>query len=460
MLLATTNLVCQNISSSPFLWVVPLCIYLLSLTICFENNRWYKRRVFFCLYAIAVGMTARLIVSPRNDLDPVSQLSTYFLLLFAVCMICHGELERAKPAPRFMTPYYLSIAFGGALGGVLVVLAAPHFFRGYYEFHIAVLATGALVLLTSFFGGAKALPDGEPKRVPLTARFASAVMVLAVLAISIWVIQSKAPQHERVVAQSRNFFGVKRVYDKDGIRYLEHGPIVHGGQLLAEADQMQPILYYTAHTGLGTLLTNYRRLSGRAESDPLRIGVIGLGAGTLAAYGRTGDAIRFYEIDPQVIALSSGPRPLFTYLEKSPAKIETVLGDARINLESEAAAHQLQEFDVLIVDAFGGDAPPVHLLTAEAMALYRQHLRGPDSVIAVNISNRVLDLTPVLRALSAKQQLTFDHFGSFGGVDWVLLSRNESILKDPVLYRPFDFSKDTPVLWTDDYSNLLSVLKK
>ena len=157
--------------------------------------------------------------------------------------------------------------------------------------------------------------------------------------------------------------------------------------------------------------------------------------------------------------LSAGSRPAFTFLQNSHGHIETVLGDARLNLEAEAARHELQRFDVLVVDAFGGDAIPVHLLTSEAMGVYLEHLKGPDSVIAVHISNRVLDLTPVLRALAAKWQLTFNHVGSFGGVDWVLLSRNGKVLQDPTLYRPFHFG-DAPVLWTDDYSNLLSVLKK
>jgi hypothetical protein len=169
--------------------------------------------------------------------------------------------------------------------------------------------------------------------------------------------------------------------------------------------------------------------------------------------------MRFYEIDPQVAELSSGDHPAFTFLRNSPGSIEMVLGDARLNMESEASRHALQQFDVFVVDAFQGDAPPIHLLTSEAMELYLKHLHGEDSVIAVNISNRVLDLTPVLRALSAKWNLTFNLVGSFDGTSWVLLSRDQKILRDPIIYRPFDY-KDAPVLWTDDYSNLLSVLKR
>lgn len=223
---------------------------------------------------------------------------------------------------------------------------------------------------------------------------------------------------------------------------------------------MEPLTYYRRSSGLGLLLENYRGLTVQTESSPLRIGAIGMGAGTVAAYAQPGDTVRFYEIDPQILALSQGSRPVFTYVRDSQGKIETVLGDARLSLESEGSRHEFQHFDVLILDAFSGDAIPVHLLTSEAMELYFRHLRGPDSVIAVHISNRAVDLTPVLRAFAAKYQLTFTDLGSFNGPDWFLLCRNQRILKDPKLYRPFPDSDDPTVLWTDDYSNLLSVLRK
>ena len=461
MLLATTNLICQKISSSPFLWVMPLCVYLLTFTICFESSRWYKRPVFFSLYFVSVCLIARMAMYPEAELDAIRQMSVYCLLLFAVCMVCNGELERLKPPALQATPFYLSIAFGGALGGAFVVLLAPLLFHGFYEFHLAVLAAGVVIL--------KVVLSEWPRtsgnwldfrwRGGVAGRVVLATVSVGALVLLVFVIRTNIEQEAHDVVHVRNFFGVKRVYDKDGIRYLQHGAITHGGQYLSESQQMEPILYYTPHTGIGVLLKNYRRITGRNESEPLRLGVIGLGAGGLATYSGPGDSMRFYEIDPQVMQLSAGSRPTFTYLQKSRGTIETVLGDARLNLEAEAARHELQQFDVLVVDAFGGDAIPVHLLTSEAMQLYLQHLRGADSVIAVHISNRVLDLTPVLRALSTKWQLTFNHVGSFGGIDWVLLSRNKKVLEDPVLYRPFQFS-DAPVLWTDDYSNLLSVLKK
>ena len=455
MLLATTNLVCQNIASNPFLWVIPLCIYLISFSICFENSRWYRRTVFFPLFFLAGCLTARLMAADPSDLDPVSQLGTYFLLLFTVCMVCNGELERLKPSAERVTPFYLSIAFGGALGGVFVVLAAPHLFHDFYEFKLAMVATGLVVLTISV----KGFFSASAKVRETVGQFLSAVATIALLAVLVWAFRAQARREAGNIVQQRNFFGVKRVYDEKGVRYLQDGGIVHGGQYLAESLRAEPLTYYKVHSGLGMLMKNYRRITGQKELAPLRFGLIGMGAGTVAVYGQSGDSMRFYEIDPQILALSEGSRPLFTYVHDSRGKIETVLGDARLSMEAEASRNEFQQFDILVLDAFSGDAIPVHLLTSEAMQLYLQHLRGPDSVIAVHIANRAVDLTPVLRAVSAKYGLTFNDMGGFTGPEWVLLCKNPKILRDPMLYRPFKWS-DSPVLWTDDYSNLLTVLKK
>ena len=462
MLLAITNVVCQNIAPNPFLWVIPLCIYLISFSICFENSRWYKRGVFFPLFLAAGCLTARLVVAGPDDFDPVSQLGTYFFLLFTVSIVCNGELERLKPSPERLTTFYLSIAFGGVLGGAFVVLAAPRLFHSFYEFQLVLLATVLLVLMISVHAF---LLTRKKRTVSASRRQAilqaiSAAATICVLVVLFWAFQTRTHRESGNVVQMRNFFGVKRVFDQDRVRYLSNGGIIHGGQYLAEPSHMEPLTYYNRHTGLGLLLENYRRLTAREESSSLRIGAIGMGAGTVAAYAKRGDTVRFYEIDPQIVALSQGPKAVFRYVLGSSGKIETVLGDARLSLESEASRHEFQRFDVLILDAFSGDAIPVHLLTCEAMELYFRHLRGLDSVIAVHISNRAVDLTPVLRAFAARYQLTFTDVSSFNGPDWFLLCRSPRILRDPVLYVPFPDLDDPTVLWTDDYSNLLSVLRK
>ena len=461
MLLATTNMISQKIAANPFLWVVPLYIYLLTFTICFENSAWYKRPIFFTLYFVAVAGLAWTTIYPEAEIDTVRQMSLYCLLLFAVCMVCTGELERLKPTPKAATLFYLSIAFGSVLGSAFVVLVAPIVFHGFYEFYLAVLGTGAVILAVALAADPEQ-PRISPRfpAVKVLGRVTVAATALASLVTTVAVVRAEVVQQSRDVVQLRNFFGAKRVYDKDGIRYLQHGAIAHGAQYLAERVRMEPLLYYNRHSGVGMLLSCYRRLSGRSEHQPLRLGMIGLGAGDLAAYARDGDYLRFYEIDPQVVQLSTGSLPTFTYLRNGRGRVEIITGDARVSMEAERSRGELERFDVLVVDAFQGDAPPVHLLTSEAIELYLQHLRGADSVIAINISNRVLDLTPVLRAVSARWHLCFDLIGNFDGTVWVLLSRDNNVIKDAAIYRgPFEF-KDPPVLWTDDYSNLLSVLKK
>ena len=460
MLLATTNLVCQHIAPNPFLWVVPLCIYLISFSICFENSRWYRRTVFFPLFFMSGCLSARLMAANPATLAPVSQLGTYFLMLFTVCMVCHGELERLKPCARQVTPFYLSIAFGGALGGAFVALVAPHLFHTFYEFNLALFATVVVVFTISIKGFFFALKNGTigSKRREAVLRLVSAVSTIALLAVLLWAFRTQARRQVGNITQLRNFFGVKRVYDENGIRFLVNGGIVHGGQYLGEGLSHQPLTYYSRRTGLGLLLENYRRITGQTESAPLRLGAIGMGAGTVATYLQPDDTIRFYEIDPQIVDLSYGHAPVFTYVLGSRGTVTTVLGDARLSLEAEASRHELQRFDLLVLDAFSGDAIPVHLLTSEAMQVYLQQLRGPDSVIAVHISNRAVDLTPVLRAEAARYKLTFIYIGNFDS-EWALLCRNRKILEDPVLYHPFVWNEPL-VLWTDDYSNLLSVLKR
>jgi hypothetical protein len=460
MLLATTNLISQKISANPFLWVMPLSIYLLTFTICFENSGWYKRPISFSLYFCAVGLLAWSARYPDAEIDALHQMSLYCLVLFAVCMVCHGELQRLKPAPHNATPFYLSMAFGGVSGSAFVVLIAPEIFHGIYEFHLAILATGAVILAIALRSGTGNEGFGPSFGTHSVTRAATITAALISLVAAIAVVRADFAQQSRDIIRLRNFFGAKRVYDANGVRYLQHGAIAHGGQLLGPGLQMEPLLYYSRYSGIGILLNNYRLLAGRSEVQPLRLGVIGLGAGDLAAYAKPGDYLRFYEVDPQVVQLSTGAAPVFTYLRNTRGQVELVSGDARINLEAEAARGELQRFDVLVVDAFQGDAPPVHLLTSEAMQVYLKHLRGADSVIAVNISNRVLDLTPVLRALSAKWQLCLDLVGNFDGTIWVLLAQDNNILHNPAIYRgPFEFN-DPPVLWTDDYSNLLRVLKR
>ncbi|MCX6615786.1 MAG: fused MFS/spermidine synthase, partial [Acidobacteria bacterium] len=254
---------------------------------------------------------------------------------------------------------------------------------------------------------------------------------------------------------SRNFFGVKKVFDQGGYRILRHGRIVHGQQSLDPARRGEPTSYYARDTGINLLLTGYPR------TNPWRVGVVGLGTGTLAAYGQPGDYYRFYEIDPDVTALSRSESPEFTFLRDSRARVEVIAGDARLALERELRRPQPQQFDVLVLDAFSSDSIPVHLLTREAFRIYVGHLRGPDSVLAVHISNRFLDLALVVAGLAADAGLNSAQVKN-AGADWVLLSRRPAMLRLPGLRdhaQPVALDRP-PRLWTDDFSNIFQALKR
>jgi len=499
MLLSTTNLLCQNIAVIPLLWVVPLSLYLLSFIITFDSNRWYRRAVFIPLYALGLGVGMKAIFEGANFVA-IRQIGMFSLALFSVCMVCHGELARSKPGARHLTAFFLLVATGGALGGVIVVLIAPVIFRGLWEFQIALIGCGAL-LVWSFLmedrrgkteraAWAVALailayflrPQVTQRQALVTAGIAliaallymrrkrkgaaiapnfpwiPAAVLAAVALAGFFALQRIQRDAGYALLQDRNFFGVKYVIKTFDSLRMQSGAVQHGSQFIDPAKRDEPTSYYSRKTGVGMLLTNFPR--GANGLQPLRVGVIGMGVGTLAAYGQSGDFYRFYEIDPVVIHFSEGLHPYFTFVKDSPAKVETQVGDGRLSLEHELSLGQPQKYDVLIVDAFRGDAIPLHLLTREAMEIYTQELRGPDSVVAFHISNWYLDLAPVVVGLGDSQQMSSVAVSS-GGARWIFLSRNPASLALPKMKEfatPVPLSR-APLLWTDDYSNLLQVLR-
>ena len=456
MLLSTTNLISQEIAVIPLLWVLPLCVYLLTFIICFGAERWYRRRIFHTLYALA--FSAALVVLSASAPHILIQITVFCVALFAVCMVCHGELVKHKPGSEFLSSFYLTIASGGALGSIFVVLIAPHIFQRFWEFQLSLLICGLLLLTIVFL----------EKESWLYKRLAFRVLLYAIIVA--FMLQGYAygvalihrNPGARVALRARNFFGVKAVLQDQYGNWLLHGQTRHGVQLADPVFHDAPTLYYKRQSGIGLLLEHYPGfLDEGGKRRTLRVGVIGLGAGTLAAYGHPGDYFRFYDIDPQVVELSLGQAPWFSFLHDSSATIEIVLGDARLSLEREAAIGQLQKFDVVVLDAFNNDSIPVHLLTKEAMALYIRHLRGPDSVIAFHLTNRALDLRPVAYGLSREYRMTCleveEHFS-----DWLLASSNTDMMNSPEVKK-----RSTPVtirhavpLWTDEYSNLWDVVKR
>jgi len=454
LLLGVTNHLTQNVASIPFLWVLPLSLYLLSFTLAFWGPALYPRAFYMPLLAVSIlGMdvlfSAPFVVSPLRILLPV-----FCIGLFAGCMVCHGELARLAPDLQYLTPYYLAIAAGGALGGIFVGVAAPLFFRTTYELPLGIAACAILALISLIRN-----PGGNN----VGAWWQRALLILAssisiVVVVSLMLLVFQPPKGYRLL--DRNFYGVLKVVDegtpgdRNSRRILSHGSINHGAQFLQPDRHLEPITYFHPDSGVGLAIRS------RGSSNPLRVGIIGLGAGIIAAYGRTGDVYRFYEINPLVVKIADSD---FTYLRDSRAEVEVILGDGRLSLEREPQ----QKYDVLIADAFSGDAIPIHLLTREAIQLYLRHLKK-DGILALQISNRYIDLKPVIQRLAENVDMEAMAINTAGNpetgaeaAEWVLLSVAGETLEKPPLPGAGKALQQTPDvrMWTDDYSSLFRLLK-
>ncbi len=465
MLLATTSIMSQDLAVVPLLWILPLALYLLSFVICFQHERLYWRPLFIAgLVASLAWMT--FVLSGSVSVPLRTQIVCYSLTLFMLCMVCHGELVRVRPASRYLTSFYLMVAGGGALGGFLVTVVAPRVLRGFWEYHFGVLATTLLVLWILFRNPSE---KAEHRR-PVWAWALIGVLGISWIALAYTLGRNIGESTKRNVEMSRNFFGVLRVqelYITDPSQHqysLVHGRIEHGYQFQDSVKRNWPVAYYGEDTGMGVA---FRFHPNRGSHAPMRIGVIGLGAGTTAALGQAGDVIRFYEINPDVVRLSD---KYFTYRKDSKAKSDVTLGDARVSLERERAAGVSEQFDMIVVDAFSSDAIPVHLLTRECFDTFRFHLK-PDGILAFHITNRYFDLRPVVRNLTVPgpspqmQALWFNVPGSQSlgtdRTDWVLVTSNAAFLSNPDVQArvtPWPDLVPKPIKWTDDYSNLVSVI--
>jgi SAM-dependent methyltransferase len=477
MLLTVTIHITQNVASIPFLWVLPLAIYLITFILCFDGKGWYLRVWYLPLSALMVAMLMAGLNYRWNDdwelSDGLSGLfesgimhieqavPLYAWGLFVLCMVCHGELVARKPVPQHLTRFYLMVSLGGALGGLLCGVVAPLLFSYYWEFPLALLIFAFLVAWFS---------EGWVKSVGLAA----------VVACGFFFYQHADHVRQDTVAMDRNFYGTLRIRataedTKDNAKWrLLHGVITHGEQYRAEKFKNLVTTYYGDQSGIGRAIMGTREALGVA--NPQKVGLIGLGVGTLAAYGRKGDEYRVYELNPQVLDFAQRK---FTFLKDSAAKITSALGDARLVLEREPD----QGFDVLAIDAFSSDSIPVHLITREAIKLYARHVK-PEGVIAFHISNRYLDLQPVVAQLGADIGYSalrwLDDPGDESYLyrsDWILVTKSAAFMawldkqaaadaltakpdKDKGLHRP-DRLKPKPSLepWTDDRNNLFQILK-
>lgn len=457
LLLATTNTMTHDVAAVPLLWVLPLALYLLTFILAFDARRWYRRNVAGVPLVAAAAGICWVLLGADAGASVVARITLLASAMFVCCMVCHGELAALQPPPRELTAYYLTIAAGGALGGALVAVVAPLALDRYAELHVGLWACCLLALVTPY----AARPAGEKRRQSgLVAMLGIAGLVI--LGAVLWMARDPYSSGAgTAVARARDFYGVVTVYEADADdpgrarRVIRHAGVTHGLQFLSPQKRRTPTAYYTAESGAGAVFQAARDAGG-----PRRVGVVGLGAGSLAAWGAPGDTFRFYELSPTIEWVA---RRHFTFLADTPARCDVVLGDARLSLEREPP----QAFDVLVLDAFSGHAIPVHLLTREAFALYRRHVAA-GGVLAVHVSNRFVDLAPVVAQQGRvggweAVMISSDEGDEFDGVmaaDWVLLCDDPGRLAafrraggrrprvDPALPR-----------WTDDYTSLYHVLR-
>ena len=449
LLLAFTTHLSTNVAPIPFLWVLPLALYLLTFILCFEGHGWYRRTLFLPLLLVGFALVAYSLQRGNIHLPLLLMIPIFAGTLFVACMVCHGELTRLQPDPRYLTAYYVMISIGGALGGLFVSMIAPVAFNDLYELPIGVVVT-VIVLAASLAYQRKTRSLQIPGIVVITC-----AVVAGGLGFHFYKIY--AERTDDAIAAMRNFYGALRVEEwGEGDarqRMLMHGTITHGRQYTSPDRQRWATSYYGEDSGIGLAIQT------RLGANPAKIGVIGLGTGTLATYGRAGDTVRIYEINPQVVTLA---QEQFTYLKTSPAKVDIVLGDARLVLEREAP----QAYDVLAVDAFSSDAIPVHLLTVQALDEYFRHLK-PDGLLVVHISNRYLDLEPVVDMLAKSRKkiariIENDNARERGvySSTWIVLANDEAALSHPALATGKALAPERTVrLWTDDYSDVYAILK-
>ena len=526
LLMATTSKLCTDVAVIPFLWVLPLALYLLSFILSFDHPRWYARGVFAGLFVVACVVVGYLLSTGAHSAI-LGQVAGYCAALFVACMICHGEAYRLRPDPGYLTSFYLHLAAGGALGGLFVAVAAPVLFTDTFELHLgywllaylvgtiallnrdrepvlgAAVGVGVAALLLPALHLGPATSDGVLARLKLYATAGRAFYTeywpwtVAVLMLAAWCVPGLGRRaadwkprfallplgltgvfgaflflqatggRENLIEASRNFYGTLKVRsygDPGSISHnylLSHGVTTHGLQFARPPYETWTTTYYGPQSGIGLALDLAEPTTGGRH-----IGLVGLGAGTLAAYGMPGDKLRLYEINPAVLTLA---RERFTFLRHTAAEVKIVLGDARLTMEDELRHGAPQQFDVLALDAFSSDAIPVHLLTVEAFELYLQHMK-PDGLIAVHISNRYLDLRPVVEALAKHFQLHYATISHDPKEDewwlyrttWVLLSRDAARIQAESLQEVADAASDETaelVLWTDDHASLLRVLK-
>lgn len=454
LLLAVTKNLTEDVAGMPLLWVLPLAVYLVTFILTFSSERMYEPT----LYTVTLLLAAFAGWYVLRPMTITVQGALYLLVLFLVCMSLHGETARMRPSPRHLTLFYFLVSVGGALGGLFVALAAPVVFAAYWEYHTALFASVLLVLLS------RAYDEGAQRPIQVMGiATAVGVVLLGVLGYGLW--QDAQKLYTNMLSMDRNFYGLVRVYDTKGTparHDMQHGRILHGFQYQDEALRNAHTGYYGPQTAVALALEQH---PARARG-PLRVGIVGLGAGMLGSYVQPGDDWTFYEINPLVTEAAERD---FTYLRDARTRggqLRVVHGDARTVMDRQLEESGSRQYDVLVLDAFTSDSIPVHLLTREAMATYWKHLKD-DGVLIVHISNAFIDLSPVVRgvadSLGYEAHWTTGSGAEVGGLQsyWVGVTRNRAFWTSPKVapyFSEWPEGAREPVLWTDDYSNLYSLL--
>lgn len=473
LLVAMTNQLTQEIAVIPFLWILPLAIYLLTFILAFAGGILYSRPVYLVAFFIITIGSQMLLQVPSSNL--AVQVFIYSLLLFVSCMVLHNELYKLRPDASFLPSFYLMVAVGGALGGILVTLIAPLIFSsGFWELQWGLIASGilmAIVIVREQKPATRKRPRKGDKQSGSLQRLLNPLLIalgILILLQIVFVINYMRAVSAESLLSRRNFYGVLRVWEINEeqpalLAYqLAHGQTAHGFQFDAEQIRAVPTTYYSENSGVGLAFLNHQK-----RPDPLRVGGLGLGIGVIGAYGQVGDEFRFYEVNPDVIRIAEGEAAYFSFLADSPAKVDVIPGDARVSLEAESLGDGSQSFDLLVLDTFSGGSIPLHLLTKEAFEIYLQHL-NQGGIMAINVSNNYFDLPQAVFKLAEEFNLSAaliedrgDGLQSYDSI-WVLLAREREALELPAIAVRRSQPPDVPEnirLWTDDFSNLFQIVK-
>lgn len=450
MLVATTTEITQTIAPLPLLWIIPLSLYLVSFILAFAG---YRGGILVPLLLLASAYGAWEYI---DEISYGVEWRIFFdcAVLFFLAWHAHAHVYRLRPDAAQSPNFYMLISSGGMLGTLLASVVPPLIFPDYYEFAIGLALSAALALHVT--PAPWPFRSSDVRLYALRIALTSLVLTLIAYALYAHITERRDAGHAHI---SRNFYGTLKVYVDAGYRSLMHGMTLHGVQVTDPELEFIPFAYYSPESGAGRAIM-YSRL--RNPDDSLAIGILGLGAGMTAAYCTPKDRFVYYEIDPRVESVA---RKYFTYLTRCP-QAEIRLGDGRILMDQEYREGKTGKYDVVLADAFADDTIPVHLITKEAIRRYVSHLKDERGIVGMHISNRYLDMLPVLMAIAQEEKLSLlnvytnsEASGQPTNSHWVLLSPSPETFTAPIFKDAATPLPEKRVrAWTDSYSNLLSVL--